>query len=85
MFNFTIQRTSSAITAINCQLLAGFVLVTYKSGQTYAYSNVSKRAIMNLYFNRNMSLGFWVNDNLIANDRVKYANVYRYTYNHIFA
>ena len=85
MFNFTITRSSSAITAINCQLLAGFVLVTYKSGQTYAYSNVSKRAIMNLYFNRNMSLGFWVNDNLIANDRVKYTNVYRFTYNQTFA
>ena len=85
MFNFTINRTSQAVVAINCQLLAGFVLVTFKNGKTYAYSNVSKRAIMNLYFNRNMSLGFWVNDNLIANDRVKYTNVYRFTYNQTFA
>jgi hypothetical protein len=85
MFNFTITRTSDAIVAINCQLLSGFVLVTFKNGQTYAYSNVSKRAIMNLYFNRNISLGFWVNDNLIGNERVNYANVYRFVYNNTFA
>ena len=85
MFNFSITRTSDAIVAINCQLLAGFVLVTFKNGQTYAYSNVSKRAIMNLYFNRNISLGFWVNDNLIGNERVSYANVYRFVYNNTFA
>jgi hypothetical protein len=85
MFNFTITRTSDAIVAINCQLLAGFVLVTFKNGSTYAYSNVSKRAIMNLYFNRNISLGFWVNDNLVGNERVNYANVYRFVYNNTFA
>ncbi len=85
MFNFTIIRSSSAIVAINCQLLAGFVLVTFKSGKTYAYSNVSKRAILNLYLNQNMSLGFWVNENCINADKVKYADVYRFVYNNTFA
>ena len=75
MFNFTVSRSSDAIAAINCQLLAGFVLVSFKSGKVYAYKNVSKRAIMNLYFNRNMSLGFWVNDNCVNANRVNYSNV----------
>ena len=75
MFNFTVSRTSSAIRSITCSLLSGFVVVTYKNGSVYAYKNVSKRAIMNLYFNRNMSLGFWVNDNLIENGRVSFTNM----------
>ena len=65
MFNFSIIRTSSAIASVTCLLLSSTVYVTFKNGRTYAYTNVSKRAIMNLYFNRNMSLGFWVNDNCI--------------------
>ena len=85
MFNFTITRTSDAIVAINCQLLAGFVLVTFKNGQTYAYNNVSKRAIVNLFLNKNMSLGFWVNDNCINAKAVKCQNVYRFVYNQTFA
>ena len=85
MFNFTVSRTSDAIVQINCQLLAGFVLVTFKNGQTYAYNNVSKRAILNLFLNQNMSLGFWVNANCINAKGVKYQNVYRFVYNQTFA
>lgn len=84
MFNFTITRSSDAIAAINCQLLSGFVLVTFKNGSTYAYNNVSKRAILNLFINQNMSLGFWVNENCVNNPSVKYANVYRFVYNNTF-
>ena len=75
MFNFTASRSSSAIRSITCSLLSGFVVVTYKNGAIYAYKNVSKRAILNLYFNPNMSLGFWVNDNLIENGRVSFTNM----------
>ena len=85
MFNFTVSRTSDAIAQINCQLMSSFVLVTFKNGKTYAYSNVSKRAILNLYLNQNMSLGFWVNENCINADKVKYADVYRFVYNQTFA
>ena len=85
MFNFTVSRTSDAIVQINCQLMSSFVLVTFKNGKTYAYSNVSKRAILNLYLNQNMSLGFWVNENCINADKVKYADVYRFVYNQTFA
>ena len=80
MFNFTITRSSQSIVAINCQLTSGFVLVTFKSGKTYSYTNVSKRAIIMLwldyaYTNENISLGFWVNNNCVNSNRVKYANV----------
>jgi hypothetical protein len=80
MFNYTIQRSSSAIVAINCQLVEGFVLVTFKSGKTYSYKNVSKRAIIALWLdyaftNENISLGFWVKNNCILPNRVRYANV----------
>ena len=80
MFNFTIQRSSSSIVAINCQLSTGFVLVTFKSGETYSYLNVSKRAIIALWLdyaftNENISLGFWVNNNCIKSNRVRYQNV----------
>ena len=85
MFNFTVSRTSDAIVQINCQLMSSFVLVTFKNGSTYAYFNVSKRAILNLYLNQNMSLGFWVNENCINADKVKYTNVYRFVYNQTFA
>ena len=80
MFNFTVSRSSDAIKAINCQLLDGFVLVTFKNGSTYAYHNVSKRAILNLWFdytytNENISLGFWVNNNCVNANRVSYVNI----------
>ena len=80
MFNFTITRSSDAIAAINCQLRNGFVLVSFKNGKTYAYKNVSKRAILMLWLdyaftNENISLGFWVNNNCVNPSRVNYANV----------
>ena len=80
MFNFTISRTSQSIVAVNCQLSAGFVLVTFKNCSTYSYTNVSKRAIIALWLDyafttENISLGFWVNNNCVKPNRVKYANL----------
>jgi hypothetical protein len=37
---------------------------------------VSRRAIANLQLQRNMSLGFWVNNNLLGNKRVKSVQTY---------
>ena len=85
MFNFTIIRSSSAIAAIHCDVLQGLALVSYKNGNVYAYSNVSRRAMLNLKFNPNLSLGFWVNENCINATNVKYADVYRFVYNRTFA
>ena len=75
MFNFTIRRSSNAISQVNCDLTSGFVLVTFKSGNTYGYTDVSKRAILNLMMNKNMSLGFWVNENCVNKGRGKYAAI----------
>ena len=65
MFNFTIIRSSSAVAAIHCDVLQGLALVSFKNGNVYAYSNVSRRAMLNLKFNPSISLGFWVNSNLL--------------------
>ena len=66
--NVVVSRSSSAINHIITDLLAGEVLVEYKNGECYYYSNVSRRAILNLLLQNNISLGFWVNENLLCCD-----------------
>ena len=68
MFNFTVFRSSSAINSITCNVLSGTCYVNYKNGRVYSYTNVSKGAMLNLKFNRTISLGFWVNNNLLGYD-----------------
>lgn len=46
----------------------GLVQVAYAKGNIYHYTHVSRRAIANLLLNPNMSLGFWVNSNLLPFD-----------------
>ena len=66
MFNIQPSfRTSSAVRSISVNPVRGTACVTYKNGYTYDYTNVSRRAILNLLANPNMSLGFWVNNNLL--------------------
>ncbi len=60
-----ITRSSTAVNHIVTDLLGGEVLVEFKNGESYAYSNVSRRAILNLLIQPNLSLGFWVNENLL--------------------
>ena len=63
---FTIStRSSSFVRQIDVNPLNGSVNVVYNNGTRYEYDNVSRRAILNLMFNKNMSLGFWVNENLL--------------------
>ena len=71
-----IKRTSTAIHCISTDFLNGIVDVMFNNGSVYRYSNVSRRAIANLQLQRNMSLGFWVNNNLVGNKRVKYVQTY---------
>ena len=71
-----IKRTSAAIHCISTDFLNGVVDVMFSNGSVYRYSNVSRRAIANLQLQRNMSLGFWVNNNLLANKRVKFTETY---------
>ena len=66
MFSINVANRSSD--AINCLLvdpIRGTACVEFKNGYSYAYINVSRRAILNLIAQPNMSLGFWVNANLV--------------------
>ena len=40
--------------------------VRYTNGSTYRYTNVSRRALAKLVLQRNISVGRWINDNLLA-------------------
>ena len=72
MFNMLItvpNRTSSAISSLQVDGLNKQAYVTFKNGKSYAYGNVSTRAILNVLFNPDVSLGFWVNNNLVNTER----------------
>ena len=62
-------RSSSAIQSLEVDALKGLALVKFKNGNEYEYSNVSKLAIINVLFNEDVSLGFWVNNKLVNSER----------------
>ena len=62
-------RTSNAIESLEVDLLKQQARCVFKNGKGYEYGNVSKRAIANVMFNPAVSLGFWVNNNLINSER----------------
>ena len=62
-------RTSTAIDSLEVDLLARKAKVTFVNGYEYEYTNVSARAIANVLFNPDISLGFWVNNNCINEER----------------
>ena len=66
MFFRIANRSSDAIDNIQISPILGVVLVEFSNGYSYEYTNVSRRAILNLMANPNMSLGFWVNANCVA-------------------
>ena len=74
MFLNVTNRTSSAIDSLQVDALNKQAIVTFKDGNTYAYGNVSKRAIVNVLFNPDVSLGFWVNNNLVQSERAEVLN-----------
>ena len=66
MFNqFVSPRSSSCVEDIAVDLLNAKCDVLYKNGENYRYENVSRRALLNLLLNKNLSLGFWINENLL--------------------
>ena len=65
------NRTSSAIKELKVDALNSTAECTFKNGTTYNYENVSKRAIINVLFNPDVSLGFWVNNNLVNTERAQ--------------
>ena len=77
-FTFTmfIIRNSSCCDGVAVDLLTGTASVLYTNGAVYNYTNVSRRAIANLMLNPNISLGFWINANLVDSKRVEYTQTY---------
>ena len=74
------NRTSTAIESLQVDALNSQAYVTFKNGNSYAYGNVSKRAIINVLFNPDVSLGFWVNNNLVQSERAEVLNSYDFDY-----
>ena len=74
MFLNVTNRTSSAIESLQVDALNKQAIVSFKEGGFYAYGNVSTRAIINVLFNPDVSLGFWVNNNLVKSDRANVLN-----------
>ena len=65
-----VQRSSNSVGWIVVDFATGCVTVEFTNGYCYDYTNVSRRAIINLLSNDNISLGFWVNNNCVNNKRV---------------
>lgn len=74
MFLNVANRTSTAVDSLQVDGLNSQAFVTFKNGTTYAYKNVSRRAIINVLFNPDVSLGFWVNNNLVNTERTELMN-----------
>ena len=64
-------RSSSAIKNLQVDALNSKAVCTFTNGSVYEYDNVSKRAIINVLFNPDVSLGFWVNNNLVNTQRAE--------------
>ena len=80
MFLTVSDRTSTAVDSLQVDALNKQAIVTFKDGNTYAYGNVSTRAIVNLLFNPDVSLGFWVNNNLLKSERTELLNGDQFDY-----
>ena len=80
MFLNVTNRTSTAVEDLQVDALNKQAIVTFSDGNTYAYGNVSTRAIINVLFNPDVSLGFWVNNNLLKSDRAELLNGDQFDY-----
>ena len=71
-------RSSDAVEYIAANPFTGVVNVLFESGHSYQYTNVSRRAIVNLLNQPNMSLGFWINANCVDAKRATVEHRYHY-------
>ena len=62
-------NNSDAIHYIIADIMTGSVTVEFNSGHIYKYHNVSRRAIFNLLNDKDVSMGFWVNNNCVNSER----------------
>ena len=63
-----VQRSSSCARWILADVIGGTCVVQYANGSAYEYTNVSRRALFNLINNKDVSLGFFINQNLLFCD-----------------
>jgi len=61
-----VVRTSDCADSIIVDIMSKTARVMFNNGATYEYTNVSRRAILNLLNNNTISLGFWINKNLVG-------------------
>ena len=75
MFNFISKFTNNQVIRHGHSDCASFIVanvqdatctVRYANGCTYKYTNVSRTALIKLIMQPNISLGRWINDNLLA-------------------
>ena len=71
-----VVRNSTCADGISVDIISGTASVLFSNGAVYRYTNVSRRAIANLLINPNISLGFWINDNLVGTRRTNYTQTY---------
>ena len=71
-----VVRNSTCSDGIAVDIIAGTASVLFSNGAVYEYTNVSRRAIANLLLNRNISLGFWINENCVNALRATGTQVY---------
>ena len=71
-----VVRNSTCSDGIAVDIIAGTASVLFANGAVYRYTNVSRRAIANLLLNRNISLGFWINENLVGTRRTAFTQTY---------
>ena len=80
MFITIPARTSAAVELLLVAPINGVVYCEFTNGYAYEYTHVSRRAIVNLMLNPNMSLGFWINKNLVNSKRAQVTDKSFYTY-----
>ncbi len=73
------SRTSECVEELWVNPITGVVQCAFAKGNVYEYTHVSRRAILNLLSQPQMSLGFWVNRNLLAYDCKSKKYGYSYT------
>ena len=59
---------SDCATKIVANVKDATAIVYYTNGNVYLYTGVSRRALINLIINDNISLGRWINDVLLYNN-----------------
>lgn len=64
------KRTSTCVESVMVSLKNAYAIVTFKGGNTYFYSKVSRRAILALKMSSTVSLGFWANKHCIRAKKV---------------